>query len=112
MWILFLDITLNEDVIINSYDKKTFVQTGEDLGSSVIRYHRPNIKPLIGTPGSGRKPRFLKVDSNKFETTSFSLPRAMEKRKRLLTETIDKQFKKVTKINFYFFQCLFINIIL
>jgi len=69
--------------------------------SSVLRHHRPKyITSLIGTPvlkhSSGRKARLLEVDSNETETTYLLLPRAGEKRKRVLTEASDKKFKKVT----------------
>ncbi|XP_008181177.1 histone acetyltransferase KAT6B-like [Acyrthosiphon pisum] len=86
------------DNVSNSNDKTTIVRTEADLVSSVIRQHRPNSTSSIETPilkhTSGKKPRLLKVDSNKIETTSLSLFRAGKKRKSLPPEDSDKKFKK------------------
>jgi len=100
------------DNVPNSNEKSTIVQPEADLVASAIHHHRPNSTLSIETPilmhTSGRKPRFLKVDSNKTEMTSLSLSRAGEKRKSVPPEDSDKKFKKVTKDNYYFIQYLLI----
>lgn len=104
-WIVRLDL------MPNSYDRQNILQTEADSVSSVIRDHRLEIPLSIRIPVSkhSSESKARLIDSN--ETTAFSLPRAGEKRKRSLTDASDKKVKKVIKVNYYFYQYLFINIL-